>query len=249
MTTFPFYPDERASAYERYAAEYKYDQVEPTPWTPLRRDLRRCKAALVTTAGLRLKTQHSFSPGSAEFREISVYCSTEDMAFDFTNYDPSEAEKDLNVVLPVDRLKDLVDRGTIHGLNETFFSFFGGCSDLDSLGVSTLGVAAKLRQHGCDIVFVVPANHVCNQTAGIVSRTLEREGFSTVCAVTIKEVAQQIRLPRAVFINFPFGRTFGPAHDTVLQESIVGDMARALKTLDRPGKVVDLPYRWAGRVA
>ena len=249
MTTFPFYVEERATEYERYAAEYKYDQTEPTPWTPLRRDLRRCKAALVTTAGLRLKTQHMFAPGSADFREISVYCSPDDMAFDFTNYDPSEAEKDLNVVLPVDRLKDLVDRGTIQGLNETFFSFFGGCSEPEGLGDSAHRVAAKLRQHGCDVVFVVPANHVCNQTAGLVSRCLERQGFSTVCAVTIKEVAQQVRIPRGVFINFPFGRTLGPAHDTPLQEAIVGDMARALKSLDRPGKVIDLPYRWAGRVA
>ena len=249
MTTFPFYTEERASAYERYAAEYKFDQTEPTPWTPLRRDLRRCKAALVTTAGLRLKTQHSFAPGSAEFREISVYCTAEDMAFDFTNFDPTEAEKDLNVVLPVDRLKSLVDRGTLEGLNETFFSFFGGGQSPANVSDSALQVAAKLRNYGCDIVFVVPANHDCNQTAGLVARSLEREGLSTVCAVTIKEVAMQIRLPRAVFINFPFGRTFGPAHDTPLQEAIVSDMARAFRSLDRPGKVVDLPYRWAGRVA
>ena len=106
-TKFPFYSEERARTFERYAAEYKFDQTEPTPWTPLRRDLKQCKAALVTTAGLRLKTQHSLPPGSAEYREISVYSCADDVAFDFTRYDPSEAEKDLNVVLPVDRMKDL----------------------------------------------------------------------------------------------------------------------------------------------
>lgn len=248
MTTFPFYPQDRASHYERIAAEYKFDQTEPTPWTPLRRELRHCKAAIVTTAGIRLKTQHSFARGSAEFREISVYASPEIVAFDFTNYDPAEAEKDLNVIVPVDRLKELVDRGMLGGLNETFFSFFGLCADLEGLRRSAARVGERLRQYGCDVAFVVPANHVCNQTAGLIARELERQGLSTVCAVTIKEVAQQVRVPRSIFINFPFGRTLGPAHNAALQESIVSDMARALRTLDRPGKIIDLPYRWEGKV-
>lgn len=248
MTTFPFYPVDRAHAYERYAAEYVFVQTEPTPWTPLRRELRHCKAALVTTAGLRLKTQHSFPRPSSEYREISVYASREDLAFDFTNYDPSEAEKDLNVIAPVDRLKDLVDRGALEGLNETFFSFFGLCADVGALRASAARVGEKLRQYGCDVAFLFPANLVCNQTVGLVARELERQGVSTVAAVTLKEVAQQVRLPRAVFIHFPFGRTLGRAGDAAMQTSIVTDMARALRTLDRPGKIVDLPYKWDGLV-
>ncbi len=248
MTTFPFYPPDRAGELERYAAEYQFVQGEPTPWTPLRRELRQCKAALVTTAGIRLKTQHSFGRPSSDFREISVYSSADDLAFDFTNYDPAEAERDLNVIVPVERLKELVDRGQLGGLNETFFSFFGLCTDLEALRRSAARAGAKLRACGCDAAFVVPANHVCNQTAGLIARELERQGLSTVAAVTIKEVAQQVRLPRAVFINFPFGRTLGPAGDTAIQASIVADMARALRTLERPGKILDLPYRWRGTV-
>ena len=248
MTTFPFYPPERAAQYERSAAEYAFVQAEPTPWTPLRRELRRCKAAIVTTAGVRLKTQHSFGRNSPDFREISAYSPAEELAFDFTNFDPAEAEKDLNVLVPVDRLKDLVDREALGGLNETFFSFFGPCTDLPALRASAARAGEKLRQYGCDVAFVVPANLVCNQTAGLVARELERQGVSTVCAVTVKEIALQVRLPRAVSIHFPFGRTLGRAGDVALQESIVSDMARALRTLDRPGKILDLPYRWQGSV-
>ena len=248
MTTFPFYPPDRAAAYERAAAEYAFVQAAPTPWSPLRRELRRCKAAIVTTSGVRLKTQHSFGKNSPDFREISVYSPPEELAFDFTNYDPAEAEKDLNVLVPVDRLKDLVDRESLGGLNETYFSFFGPCADLPALRSSAARAGEKLRQYGCDVAFVVPANLVCNQTAGLIARELERQGLSTVCAVTVKEVAQQVRLPRAVFIHFPFGRTLGRAGDVALQESIVSDMARALRTLDRPGKIIDLPYRWQGTI-
>jgi D-proline reductase (dithiol) PrdB len=248
MTQFPFYPPDRASQYERAAAEYSFVQPEPTPWTPLRRELRRCKAVIVTTAGVRLKAQHSFAKNSPDFREISVYSPTEEMAFDFTNYDPAEAEKDLNVLVPVDRLKDLVDRESLGGLNETFLSFFGPCTDLPALRASAARAGEKLRGYGCDVAFVVPANLVCNQTAGLIARELERQGISTVCAVTVKEIAQQVRVPRSVFIHFPFGRTLGRAGDVALQESIIADMAKALRTLDRPGKILDLPYRWQGIV-
>jgi len=246
MTTFPFYPQEQAARYEQAAAEYAFVQAEPTPWTPLRRELRRCKAAIVTTAGVRLKTQHSFGKNSADYREISVYSSPDDLAFDFTNYDPAEAERDLNVLVPVDRLKDLVDRETLGGLNETFLSFFGPCSDGVGLRASAARAGEKLRATGCDVAFLLPANLVCNQTAGLVARELERQGLSTVCAVTVKEIAQQVRLPRAVYVHFPFGRTLGRAGDTPVQEAIVADMAKALRTLDRPGKIIDLPYRWQG---
>lgn len=246
MTTFPFYPSERARAYETYAAEYAFEQPEPTPWTPLRRELRHSRAAFVTTAGLRLKTQRSFGRPSAEFREISSYVSADDLAFDFTNYDPSEAERDLNVIVPIDRLKALVDRGFLGGLGESFLSFFGLCTDLRALRESAGLAAERLRDLGCDVVFLAAANQVCNQTVGLIARELERHGLSTVAAVTIKEVAQQVRLPRSVFVNFPFGRTFGRAGDAATQSAIVGDMARALRTLDRPGKIVELPYRWSG---
>ncbi|HXX93399.1 MAG TPA: glycine/sarcosine/betaine reductase selenoprotein B family protein, partial [Planctomycetota bacterium] len=200
MTTFPFYPPDRAAQYERAAAEYSFVQPEATPWTPLRRELRRCKAAIVTTSGVRLKTQHMFTKNSPEFREISVYSPAEGMAFDFTNYDPAEAERDLNVLVPVDRLKDLVDRGLLGGLNETFLSFFGPCTDLGALRASARASGEKLRGYGCDVAFVIPANLVCNQTAGLIARELEREGLSTVCAVTVKEIAQQVRLPRSVCV-------------------------------------------------
>lgn len=251
MTKFPFYPRDVASRFEQYAAEYVFEQTEPTPWTPLRGALRDSKAALVTTAGIRLKTQHDFradkAMGSAEWREISVYAESDNFAFDFTNYDPAEAERDINVLAPVDRLKELVDQGMLGGLNETFFSFFGLCRKLDALRASVAAVAAKLRgAYDVDVCFVFPANLVCNQTAAIISRELEKAGLATVTLATVKEVPLQVKVPRPLFINFPFGRTLGPAHAADLQRSILADMVRALKTHDRPGRLVELPYVWQG---
>jgi D-proline reductase (dithiol) PrdB len=252
MTLFSFYPADRAHHYEQYAAEYVFVQNDPTPWAPLRKPLRECRVALIVSAGLRLKTQHEYSilsgGGSADFREISTYVVPEQLAFDFTNYDPKEAEEDLNVLAPVDRLKEFLDQGLLGGLHETFFSFFGLSPHLGALETSANTVAEKLRAAQIDVAFLIPANHVCNQTIGLIARTLEQKGISTVALSTIKEVTQQIKVPRALFLNFPFGRTLGRAYNTGLQHSILLDMIQALKTLSRPGRILELPYRWEGNV-
>jgi D-proline reductase (dithiol) PrdB len=253
MTRFGFYPVDVRNRFEQMAAEYSYIQPEPTPWTPLRHHLRDCKAALVTTSGIRLKTQHEFGAhktlGSPDFREISTYVAPQDLAFDFPAFDPADAEADLNVIAPVDRLKELVDREVLGGLNETFFSFYGHCRQVEALRSRAAAAGRKMReQYGVDAAFVVPANFVCNQTAGIISRELEHEGISTVTLVTVREVAEQVKVPRPVFINFPFGRTLGPAHAVALQRSVTEDLVRVLRTADRPGRMTDLPYQWEGMV-
>jgi D-proline reductase (dithiol) PrdB len=245
MTRFPFYSPDRAGRLELYAAEYAFAQDEPTPWTPLKHRLPECRVALVTTAGLRLKTQHEFRAdkvkGSAEFREISLFCNRHELAYDFTNYDPAEAEKDLNVIVPIDRLKELVDHKVIGGINETFFSFYGLCTDVDALKASAREAASRCQ---ADVALLFPANLVCNQTVSIVSREFEHAGISTVTLVTVREVAEQVKVPRPLFINYPFGRTTGKAKDKPGQRAVIDEMIKALKTHDRPARITDLPMKW-----
>ena len=254
MTHFPFYPQDVRNRLERAAAEYAFVQDEPTPWTALKHDLALCRAALVTTAGVRLKQGLPFEAdrilGSAESREISTYVRAADVAFDFPGFDPRAAQADLNVVAPVDRLKELVDRKVIGGLGETFLSFYGRCGRIPELRATAAEAARKLRdEYAVDVAFVVPASFECNQAAGLVARELESAGISTVALSTVREVTEQVRVPRPLFINFPFGRTLGPAHAVALQRSIVDDMVAALETMDRPGRLKVLPYTWEGMAA
>lgn len=249
MTRFEFYPAPERDRLERYAAEYAFVQSEPTPWTPLRKPLRDCRAVLVTTAGIRLKTQHEYRAdrvaGSAEFRELSCSVQRRDLAFDFTNYDPRAAEKDLNVIAPVDRLKELVDREALGQLNDTFFSFYGLCGRIEELKANARAAAEKST---AEVAFLFPANLVCNQTVSIISREFERAGIPTVTLVTVREVAAQVKVPRPLFINHPFGRTLGRPGDAATQRRVVDEMLRVLKAHDRPGRMVDLPFAWDGPV-
>jgi D-proline reductase (dithiol) PrdB len=254
MTCFAFYPRDVRERLEREAAEYVFVQDEPTPWTPLRRELGLCRALLVTTSGLRLKQAAPFGAdrtwGSAEVREVSTYVRTGDIEFDFHGFDPAPAHSDLNVVAPVDRLKELVDRGVLGGVGEAFLSFFGRCGRLDDMKAAADAAARRMREaHEADVAVVVPASFECNQTAAIVSRALEAAGIATVTLSTVREITEQVRAPRSLFINFPFGRTLGPPHAIALQRSIMQDIVGALRTMDRAGKVRSLPYVWEGTAA
>lgn len=248
MTTFPFYPPDQRSRYESYTAEYRFDHTEPMPWMPLRHELRAAKLALVTTSGIRTKKSPPFvidrARGSAEHRELTLHQLKNDYVFDYTGFDTREAHRDLNVLVPVDPAIDLAETRVIRELSENLYSFVGHCEDLSTLRASAAAVADKLHASDVDAVFLFTASHLCNQTAGVIARELEKHALSTLCLVSIKEVAQEVRIPRSVFVNFPFGMPLGRAFARSIQESILNDMVQAMRTLDKPGRIIELPYKW-----
>lgn len=242
VTHFSFYPPDRASRAERASIEYKFDQMEPTPWTPLRTDLSRCRLALVTTAGVRDVSQPPFEAGAAGFR---VWPLGATLAWDFAEVERAHADADRNVLLPIDRLVDLRERRAFGELYDRAVSFHGAPADPDAQRAEALRAGRELREAGVHAALIVPATLPCNQTACLIAREIERAGVSTVAVVSIREVAEQVRPPRAVFLNFPFGATLGPPHATPLQWSILEDVLRVLRTAERPGTIAAPPYRWS----
>jgi D-proline reductase (dithiol) PrdB len=75
-------------------------------------------------------------------------------------YDHSAADRDLNVVLPVDRLRELVAAGQAGGVAPRMYSLMG---HIDGPHVRTLmertapDVAQRLRGDGADAVVLTPA--------------------------------------------------------------------------------------------
>ena len=134
-----------------------------TPWTPPRRPLDEARVALVTTAGLHLKADTPFvtdhkTPDQSHRRLPSTTPSTEivqshtSIGFDRTGIQP-----DLNVTYPVDRLRELQQRGAIGSLAESFYSFMGALRIWDVLeGETGPQVAGLLKQDGVDVVLLTP---------------------------------------------------------------------------------------------
>jgi hypothetical protein len=65
-------------------------------------------------------------------------------------------------------------------------------------------------------------------TVGLIAHVIESHGIPTVVIGTAHDIMSQVRPPRAVFVDHPVGRTFGPPHDRQRHETI---LARALAEL------------------
>jgi D-proline reductase (dithiol) PrdB len=134
------------------------------PFARLRKPLTRSKVALLTTAGVHLQGQPPFDmenpDGDATYREISAGAQTADIVITHKYYDHSDADRDLNVVFPLDHFRELAARGVVGGLAPRHFGFMG---HIDGELVATLNqqtapeVAAKLRADGVDFAFLTPA--------------------------------------------------------------------------------------------
>ena len=59
-----------------------------------------------------------------------------------------------------------------------------------------------------------------------------------------RSITAAVNPPRAVFLDFPLGHTAGRANDKAGQRKIMIDTLSALDSIQAPGTIRDLPYRW-----
>ena len=134
------------------------------PWAVPRRPLGGAVVALVTTGGVHLRSQTPFDmddpDGDPSFREIPVDVPRGELTITHDYYDHADADRDLNLVLPVDRLRELVEHGAVGGLHPTAYAFMGHIAGphLATL-IRQTGpeVARRLRDAGADYALLVPA--------------------------------------------------------------------------------------------
>ncbi len=133
------------------------------PWSSpgSKKPLSACTVALVTTAGLHHTDQHPFymhnPEGDSSFRDIVPGREIITITHDY--YDHSAADWDINVVFPIDRLRELQEEGLVGGVARTHYSFMGhitGSQLRYLIGNSAPEVAIKLKEAGVDIVVLTP---------------------------------------------------------------------------------------------
>jgi D-proline reductase (dithiol) PrdB len=149
---------------ERWARHHRFIEGKGIPWIPLGKPLRECHIAMVTTGGVHLKSQPPFNmedpDGDATFRAFPADVDEADLTITHKYYDHSAADRDINVVLPIDRLEELRDERVIGGITPTLYSFMG---HIDGPHLKTLmeetapAVAELLVRDGAEAVFLTPA--------------------------------------------------------------------------------------------
>ena len=134
---------------------------ESIAWEPLRKPLAECRVALVSTAGVHLKSQPAHDlldpHGDASFREIPGATPASAIAVDHSHYDTSDANADPNCVFPIDRLHELANMGIIGEVAPLHFGFMGFIPDGRLLRDTTAPIVAeRLLNSGTDVVVLTP---------------------------------------------------------------------------------------------
>ena len=133
------------------------------PWTPLHKPLSACKLAIVTSSGLIRKSDVPFDLGLQEgdpsFRIVPADTNPSELTFSHvsTNWDRTGFAMDVNVVFPIDRLRELVDEGEIGAVADQHYSFMGAIFNSDPVVADTAPeVGRRLHAEGVDVVLLVP---------------------------------------------------------------------------------------------
>ena len=130
---------------------------------PMHKKLSDCVVALITTAGLSLPEQPPFDTsnkrGDSSFREFPGDVSPQKLEMNHRSwtFDQTGILKDRNLVLPVDRLYEMRERGEIGAIAPHHYSFMGSIvapSKLIKEGAPE--VARRLVHDGVDVVLLTP---------------------------------------------------------------------------------------------
>ena len=146
---------------ERYPGSMitKHDTV---PLAPLNKALSAARVGFVSSAGVQPKGTVPFDVvhpvGDYTFRRVPRDTSVADLEIHQIKYPTQGAVRDLNVIFPIERLRDLVTDGTIAALTDDLFSFIGYNMDPERLE-QTLAeeIAAAVVADGADAALLAPA--------------------------------------------------------------------------------------------
>ncbi len=72
---------------------------------------------------------------------------------------------------------------------------------------------------------------MCNQTVSLLAAAIESRGIPTTCIVLLRDVAERVKPPRALFVPYPHGYPLGAPNDAETQKHVMRS-AFALLTTD-----------------
>ncbi len=99
------------------------------PFTPYERELSRATVALVTAGGVHRKDQPPFNIadelGDLTYRIIGGEDDASELMVTHHHYDHSDADRDINVIFPIDPLRELAQEGFIGAVAREHIGYMG----------------------------------------------------------------------------------------------------------------------------
>lgn len=145
----------------------KLETPREIPWAPLSKPLPECTVALISTGGIALKTDRPFDQdgerknpwwGDPTYRIIPNTAQTGDVRVYHLHINQGPAERDINCLLPIERLNELVNSGIVGHAAPSHYSFMGYIlKPQELLEKSIPAIIDQMRVEEVDVVIMIPA--------------------------------------------------------------------------------------------
>lgn len=119
--------------------------------------LRERRVAIVTTSGVHARGDRPFEIGATDYRIIPGDTPAADliMSHSSVNFDRSGFQEDINVVFPIDRLRELQAGGVVGSVSNFHYSFMGA-APIRLLEPKARELAGLLKKDRVDAVLLTP---------------------------------------------------------------------------------------------
>lgn len=139
----------------------------PIPWTPFAKPLNSATLALVTSAGISLKTDPPFDMerekreaiwGDRSYRQLPRDTGENEIDVNHLHINTGYIKQDINVMLPLNRMAELEEEGVVGRLADTAYSFYGfQFENTDFLTEAIEPMSKQMKDEQVDGVFLTPA--------------------------------------------------------------------------------------------
>jgi len=155
-----------ATLTEKYAAlgfpPYDWSRYDDAPFTPLDKPLSACTVSLLTSGGVSRCAMPPFDPDARNdlrLDEVPSNAPSDDFQIHDSYYNHDDADRDLNCIFPIDRLRDMARDGTIGAVAPRLWSGFMGriYKRQAVLADKAPALARELERDGVDLFIAVPA--------------------------------------------------------------------------------------------
>jgi len=137
------------------------------PWTPMSKPLSQTTMALVTSAGISLKSDPPFDMerekreplwGDRSYRTIPRGTTEEDIDVNHLHINTHHIKQDINVILPLARMAEFEKEKIIGRLAPTAYSFYGfQWQNTDFLKEAIEPISKKMKLENVEAVLLTPA--------------------------------------------------------------------------------------------
>lgn len=217
------------------------------PFAPFEGDLARAAIGIVSATGVHLRSEKPFrteDPGELDYRAIPADTPLEALAISHHHYDHTEADRDPNIVFPVETLRQLAAEGIVAGPALQHFSY-GFTTRLRELYETLFpGLVRDIERSRADaILLTAGCPGVCHRSVVHLQRAIEMRGIPTVAITVSPENTMSMRPPRALHpLGFALGRVLGPAGKRDVHRAVVRAALEMLVADRSPGRLLEVDF-------